>query len=114
MEDFSIIYRQSVQKVYHFLLGLTRNPELAEELTEETFYQAYLHLDSFREKCAVDTWLCAIAKNLYFKERKRHSRFHYGELTETMMHRTWAQMTYYRAKAKLVQKVEEEDGKDKR
>ena len=37
MEDFSIIYRQSVQKVYHFLLGLTRNPELAEELTEETF-----------------------------------------------------------------------------
>ena len=50
MEDFSIIYRQSVQKVYHFLLGLTRNPELAEELTEETFYQAYLHLDSFREK----------------------------------------------------------------
>lgn len=88
MEDFSIIYRQSVQKVYHFLLGLTRNPELAEELTEETFYQAYLHLDSFREKCAVDTWLCAIAKNLYFKERKRHSRFHFGELTETMMHRT--------------------------
>ena len=67
MEDFSIIYRQSVQKVYHFLLGLTRNPELAEELTEETFYQAYLHLDSFREKCAVDTWLCAIAKNLISK-----------------------------------------------
>ncbi len=117
----------------------------------------------------MDTWLCAIAKNLYFKERKRHSRFHFGELTETMMHRTgeedalarweerqqveliqrlleemeepyrsvftlriygelqfseiagmygksvsWAKMTYYRAKAKLVQKVEEEDGKDKR
>ncbi len=169
MENFSVIYRQSVQKVYHFLLGLTRNPELAEELTEETFYQAYLHLDSFREKCAVDTWLCAIAKNLYFKERKRHSRFHFGELTETMLRRTgekdalarweerqqvewiqrlleeveepyrsvfalriygelqfseiagiygksvsWAKMTYYRAKAKLVQKVEEEDGKDKR
>ena len=27
---------------------------------------------------------------------------------------SWAKMTYYRAKAKLVQKVEEEDGKDKR
>ena len=165
MDDFSKIYQQSVKKVYHFLLGLTRNPELAEELTEETFYQAYLHLESFQGRCAVDTWLCAIAKNAYFKERKRHSRLHpqeklmhleaedafaeweerqqveqirrlleeleepyrevfmlyiYGELQfreiAAMYGKSlsWAKMTYYRAKAKLVRKMEVEDGTEKR
>lgn len=48
--------------------------DLAQELTSETFYQAYLHIGSFRGECKPETWLCQIAKNAYYKEMKRRAR----------------------------------------
>ena len=61
--------------MYRFLLSLCGDEDLANELTSETFYQAYLHIGSFRGDCKVETWLCQIAKNAFYKEstrRKRH------------------------------------------
>ena len=60
--------------VYHFLLSLCGNESLAEELTSETLYQAYLHIGQFRGDCKIETWLCQIAKNALIKEQKRRSR----------------------------------------
>ena len=162
MKDFSDIYQKSVRKVYRFLLGLTRDEELAEELTQETFYQAYLHIGQFEGRCEIDTWLCQIAKNAYYKEMKRHKRYSSPEILDKMsvpdafqkvenrdqamnLHKiihqmkepyrevfslkvfgeltfkeiaaifnkteSWAKMTYYRAKAQLVQKMEVQNGK---
>lgn len=50
------------------------NEDLAEELTSETFYLAYLHIDKFRGDCKPETWLCQIAKNALCKELKRTKR----------------------------------------
>ena len=75
MKEFYDVYRDSAQKVYRFLLRLTGSADLAEELTAETFYQACLHIDKFRGECAMDTWLCQIAKNAYYKELERRKRF---------------------------------------
>lgn len=72
--DFTEVYKNSEKKVYRFLLGLSQNESLAEELTEETFYQAFLHINQFKGRSSMDTWLCQIAKNLYFKEMKRRKR----------------------------------------
>ena len=74
MDSFHEIYRDSVQKVYKFLVRLTQNPDLAEELTSETFFQAFLHIGKFRGKCSIDTWLCQIAKNCYYKELRRRKK----------------------------------------
>lgn len=60
--------------VYRFLLFLCCDESLAEELTAETFYQAYLHLGEFRGECKPETWLCQIAKNALYKESKRRKR----------------------------------------
>ncbi len=75
MDSFQEIYKDSVQKVYKFLVRLTGNPELAEELTSETFFRAFLHIGSFQGKCSIDTWLCQIAKNCYYKELRRRKKF---------------------------------------
>ena len=56
-------------------MWLCGDENLANELTSETFYQAHLHIGSFRGDCKVETWLCQIAKNAFHKEstrRKRH------------------------------------------
>ena len=48
MTDMDAIYREYAQTVYHFLLSQTRDPDLAEELTQETFYQAVRSADRCR------------------------------------------------------------------
>src|SRR5216684_3749854 len=43
--------------VYRYLLYLTGSPVAAEDLTQETFLQAWCHLDSFQGRSALRTWL---------------------------------------------------------
>lgn len=65
-------YRAHAQTVYRYLLSLTRDPALSEELTQETFYQAVKSVGRFDESCKVSTWLCAIAKNVLLTHRRKH------------------------------------------
>ena len=160
MDEFEKIRQSCASIVYRFLLSLCGNEDLAEELTSETFYQAYLHLDQFRGDCKVETWLCQIAKNALYRENRRLKRTvpweqmedtqvedgvlerlsdreqaasiyrHLHSLSEPYKEvfllrvlgslkfkeigdifgrtETWAKVTFYRAKDKLVERMEEE------
>ena len=46
MDEFDEICRRCTPVVYRFLLSLCKDASLADELTAETFYQAYLHIDT--------------------------------------------------------------------
>ena len=72
MQSMEEIYQQHAQTVYRFLMTNTRDADLAEELTQETFYQAIRSSDRFDESCKVSTWLCAIAKRVLFTYRRKH------------------------------------------
>lgn len=75
MQEFEAIFKEFSPVVFRFLLSLCGNEGLAEEITAETFYQAYLHIGQFRGECKLETWLCQIAKNALYKEQKRQGRF---------------------------------------
>ncbi|MCH5275015.1 MAG: sigma-70 family RNA polymerase sigma factor [Lachnospiraceae bacterium] len=75
MTTFQDIYRVYGKPVYRFLLKLTGSSDQAEELLQETFYQAFLHIERFKGRCSVYTWLCQIGKNAWLKECKRRQRF---------------------------------------
>jgi len=67
MASFDDAYAEYEQLVRQFLLRLTGgNADLAEELTQETFYQALRHWKAYRGESSVYTWLCAIAKRQYY------------------------------------------------
>ncbi len=66
------IYKEHSLTVYKYLLSLTRDEILAEELTQETFYQAIRCIDKFDNSCKVTTWLCAIAKNQLLSYNRKH------------------------------------------
>ena len=72
MEPMEQVYRDHAQTVYRYLLALTRDPELAEELTQETFYQAVRDAARFDGSCKVSTWLCAIAKHQLAAWRRKN------------------------------------------
>ncbi|MDO5391465.1 MAG: RNA polymerase sigma factor [Eubacteriales bacterium] len=74
-EAFNKIYENYAKQVYHFLLNLSGNHDIAEELTQETFVKAYLNLDNFRGECRLNVWLCQIGKNLYFNYIKKEARY---------------------------------------
>ena len=74
MEDMREIYRQHARTVYKFLLAQCHDPDLAEELTQEAFYQAVRSADRFDGSCKVSVWLCQIAKHLWFRHLRKQNR----------------------------------------
>ena len=74
MEDMREVYRQHARTVYKFLLAKTRDEHLAEELTQETFYQAVKSVDRFDGTCKVSVWLCQIAKHLWYQSLRKQKR----------------------------------------
>ena len=77
MTVFEQIYRDHFDTVYKFLMRLSRNESLAEELAQETFFRAMRSLGKFDGRCRIDVWLCQIAKNAYYSHcRKQKDRHH--------------------------------------
>ena len=71
MEDLSEIYKSYANEVKCFLLCLTSSEDLAEELTQETFYQAVKSIHRYNGECKMSVWLCQIAKHCYFDYLKK-------------------------------------------
>ena len=70
------IYHRHAKAVYAFLLAKTADSMLAEELTQETFYQAVKSIGSFKGESSVSTWLIGIANNVlrgYFRKQKKQA-----------------------------------------
>ncbi len=152
------LYLDNFPVVYGYLLSLSGDAVLAEELTAETFLRAMEKIDRYDGSCKPSTWLCAIGKNLFFSERRRRHRtvpleqaraLQTEDFTQSAMDRelaraiareaqllpelqrqvfllrcsglsfrcigealgrteTWARVTFYRVKTKLLEKMEEE------
>lgn len=66
VEEFEKVYDQHLKEVYRFLLRLSGSPDIAEELTQETFSIAFESLHKFRGTCKISVWLCQIAKHSYY------------------------------------------------
>lgn len=74
MLDFEMVFRDNNQFIFRFLMKLCGDASLAEELTQETFFRAYMNMSALRNEEKVAVWLCQIAKNTYFawfNEQKR-------------------------------------------
>ncbi len=72
MDPMDKIYQKYAQYVYKYLMSITHNSDLSEELTQETFYQAVKSANRYDGSCQVTTWLCAIAKNRYMAYLKKN------------------------------------------
>ena len=71
MKDFELIYEEFHISIYKYLMRLTGDELLSEELMQETFYQAYKSILWYNGKATMLTWLCGVAKNCYFKHLRK-------------------------------------------
>ena len=74
MLDFEMVFQNNNQFIFRFLMKLCGDASLAEDLTQETFFRAYMNMSALRNEEKVAVWLCQIARNTYFawfNEQKR-------------------------------------------
>ena len=157
MTDFEKLFNENREFVFKYLMKMTRDVTLSEELTQETFFRAYMNYASLRNKEKISVWLCQIARNTYFawynEQKKKDSledfetvsddqsiedTFVQKELSQKALHclheleepykevfmlsvfggfslkdissifrksESWARVTFYRAKQKLIEKM---------
>ncbi len=74
MADFEKIYSENSDFIYKYLLKMCGNGFLAEELTQETFFRAYMNFSGLRDESKASSWLCSIAKNAYFAWYNEHKK----------------------------------------
>ena len=131
MSDFDAIYQEYGKTVYCFLLSLSRDETLSEELTQETMFRAIMNISSFPIDESIDLYDSGrdIAAELADKDIADRILQHLHELEEPYkevftLHAlgdiplkrisqlfgksdSWARVTYYRAKAMITAKLEE-------
>lgn len=80
IEKLYILYKKDV---YNYLLSLTHNPSLSEDLLSDTFVNAISAIENFKGQSSVKTWLFSIARNLWLQRlRKENDTVEYNDLLE--------------------------------
>lgn len=67
------VYRKYVNDIYRYLRSLCHDEHAAEDLLQETFYRAYLHLDDCKDD-KVKPWLFRVAYNAFIDYLRKESR----------------------------------------
>lgn len=83
--DMDTIYREYAAPVFKYLMTLCYEEDTARELTQETFYQAVKSSGRYDGTCKVFTWLCQIAKHLWYQELDKRKRKGTCELDENLV-----------------------------
>lgn len=74
VDAFEEIYETYGRDLFRYLLSLTRDRDMAEELTQETFFKAFRSLGTFKGECTMFVWLCQIGKNAFYTALKKKKK----------------------------------------
>ncbi|NLZ49764.1 MAG: sigma-70 family RNA polymerase sigma factor [Clostridiales bacterium] len=66
MIELEEIYNNYFKDVYLFIYGLSKDKDLAEDLTSETFVKVMKSIENFKGNCDIKVWIFQIAKNSYY------------------------------------------------
>src|SRR5438270_11400882 len=73
---FDAIVHEYQARIARYILRLVNDPELALDLTQDTFVNAFRHIHALRSELALSAWLYRIATNLAIHARKANRRLH--------------------------------------
>src|SRR5437588_9226417 len=71
-----VLYARHNVRVYRFILRLTGNQTLAEDLVSEVFLDVWRQADAFEAKSQASTWLLAIARYKALSALRRRTDEH--------------------------------------
>jgi RNA polymerase sigma-70 factor (ECF subfamily) len=72
-DAFRVLFIRHNVRIYRFVLRLTGNKSIAEEVVSEVFLEVWRHAARFEMKSQVSTWFLAIARHKAFAAMRRRS-----------------------------------------
>lgn len=72
MTELEEIYNAYFKDVYFFIYSLSKDRNIADDITSETFIKAIKSIESFKGNCDIKVWLFQIAKNSYYSYLRKH------------------------------------------
>lgn len=75
MNEFDEVYNRYFKDVYYFILNLSKDSHIAEDISQETFFKAMKSINNFEGRCSIKSWLIQIAKNTYFDYLKKENKY---------------------------------------
>ena len=114
--DMEELYNEYFKMVYKYLICLTHNNEIAEDLTQETFCKAIYRINTFKQDCKISTWLCTIAKNLWLDELKKNKKIDLANIDSLIDKQFNLEEDFFKEqdKRELYKKINELDNLTKR
>lgn len=74
MYDIEKIYSLYFDDLYKFILYLSKNKEIAEDITSETFLKVINNLDKIKSESFIKAYLLQVGKNTYYTYIKRENK----------------------------------------
>ncbi len=68
------VYDRTAERIYRLLLKMTRNPDRAFDLAQNTFVRAFTHMHQFNGDASLATWLYRIAVNEALQAARQQAR----------------------------------------
>ena len=70
-ELYRTLFDRYYRSVFYFFIRRGFDTEECRDLAQETFLNVYKGLDSYKKQAGFETWILAIARNLWFNRRRR-------------------------------------------
>ena len=103
--NYEKIYKDHADYVFKFILKLSGDKHIAEEVTQECFFRAYKNADKYNGDCKLSVWLCHIAKNIYFDYCKKKKSLSLDEEIDYNKHISLEEMLCNKELAKNIHKI---------
>ena len=88
MQNIDDIYKTYGKIVYKYIFCLCNDKCLAEDIVQETFLVAVENIDKFKGESKLSSWLCSIAKYIWYRnlrENKKANKLSLEELENTLI-----------------------------
>ena len=86
MLTIKTVYEKYKDDVFRYLVSLTHNPSLSEDLVSETFLSALKSLPNFRGDSDIKTWLFSIARYKWYEYlRKKKEDISFDDLAKNYL-----------------------------
>ncbi|WP_410495721.1 sigma-70 family RNA polymerase sigma factor [Cellulosilyticum sp. ST5] len=74
MLEIEQLYQMYKEDVFRYLVSLTHNPALSEDLLSEIFVIAIRRIGTYRGDASIKTWLFGIARNVWLQQLRRQNK----------------------------------------
>ena len=74
MRDIEEIYRLYKDDIFKYLISLTYDPSLSEDLLSETFVRAIKSIGKFKGESSIKTWLFSIARYTWYDHLRKNKK----------------------------------------